>query len=275
MFDRFSERARKTMVLARQEARRFNHDYIGTEHILLGLIQEGSGVAAQVLRNLEVDSRKIRDDVEQIVKKGARPVPMGQLPFTPRGKKVLEHSLEEAQKLGHNYIGTEHLLLGLVHENEGIAAQVLLRLGTKLERVREEVVELVGESPGAGPAAPAGPRFAGRAIPMLPMRDAKETAAFYARLGFHVELDLSREGTHGVARRGDVVVHFFHRPDVAPANNYSRCYLSVEDADALHAEFVAAGIEGLAAIEDAPWGMREFHVRDPNGNLLRIGHRRR
>jgi ATP-dependent Clp protease ATP-binding subunit ClpC len=156
MFDRFTERARKVMSLARQEAQRFNHDYIGTEHILLGLVQEGSGVAAQVLRNLEVEPRKIRIEVEKIVKNGTNMVTMGQLPFTPRAKKVLELALEEAQNLGHNYIGTEHLLLGLIRENEGIAAQVLLNLGTKLEEVREEVLELLGADQGEGGSAAQG-----------------------------------------------------------------------------------------------------------------------
>ena len=150
MFDRFTERARKVMSLARQEAQRFNHDYIGTEHILLGLVQEGSGVAAHVLKNLEVEPKKIRLEVEKIVKNGTNMVTMGQLPFTPRAKKVLELALEEAQNLGHNYIGTEHLLLGLIRENEGIAAQVLLNLGTKLEEVREEVLELLGADQGEG-----------------------------------------------------------------------------------------------------------------------------
>jgi ATP-dependent Clp protease ATP-binding subunit ClpC len=156
MFDRFTERARKVMSLARQEAQRFNHDYIGTEHILLGLVQEGSGVAAQVLKNLDVELRKIRIEVEKIVKNGTNMVTMGQLPFTPRAKKVLELALEEAQNLGHNYIGTEHLLLGLIRENEGIAAQVLMNLGTKLEEVREEVLELLGADQGeaAGGGAP-------------------------------------------------------------------------------------------------------------------------
>ncbi len=148
MFDRFTERARKVMSLARQEAQRFNHDYIGTEHILLGLVQEGSGVAAQVLKNLDVELRKIRIEVEKIVKNGTNMVTMGQLPFTPRAKKVLELALEEAQNLGHNYIGTEHLLLGLIRENEGIAAQVLMNLGTKLEEVREEVLDLLGADQG-------------------------------------------------------------------------------------------------------------------------------
>jgi ATP-dependent Clp protease ATP-binding subunit ClpC len=144
MFDRFTDRARRVMGLARQEAQRFNHEYIGTEHILLGLIQEGSGVAANVLRNLDIDLDKIRREVEKIVQSGPSMVTMGQLPFTPRAKKVLELAVEEASNLGHNYIGTEHLLLGLIRENEGVAAQVLLNLGLKLEDVREEVLELLG-----------------------------------------------------------------------------------------------------------------------------------
>jgi ATP-dependent Clp protease ATP-binding subunit ClpC len=144
MFDRFTDRARKVMGLARQEAQRFNHQYIGTEHILLGLIQEGSGVAANVLRNLAVDPEKIRVEVEKIVQDGPTMVTMGQLPFTPRAKKVLELASEEASNLRHNYIGTEHLLLGLIRENEGVAAQVLMNLGLKLEDVREEVLELLG-----------------------------------------------------------------------------------------------------------------------------------
>jgi len=144
MFDRFTDRAKKVMNLARQEAQRFNHEYLGTEHILLGLVQEGSGVAANVLKNMGIDLNKIRSEVEKIVKTGPSMVTMGQLPFTPRAKKVLELSMEEAGNLGHNYIGTEHLLLGLIKENEGIAAQVLMNLGVKLEDVREEVLDFLG-----------------------------------------------------------------------------------------------------------------------------------
>jgi ATP-dependent Clp protease ATP-binding subunit ClpC len=148
MFDRFTDRAKKVMNLARQEAQRFNHEYLGTEHILLGLVQEGSGVAANVLRNMNIDLAKIRTEVEKLVKTGPSMVTMGQLPFTPRAKKVLELSMEEAGNLGHNYIGTEHLLLGLIKENEGIAAKVLTNLGVKLEDVREEVLEFLGAEHG-------------------------------------------------------------------------------------------------------------------------------
>ncbi|MCC7065130.1 MAG: AAA family ATPase, partial [Planctomycetes bacterium] len=150
MFDRFTDRAKKVMSFARQEAMKFNHEYIGTEHILLGLVQEGSGVAANVLKNMTIDLEKIRHEVEKIVKTGPSMVTMGQLPFTPRAKKVLELSMEEASQLAHNYIGTEHLLLGLIRENEGIAAQVLMNLGVKLDEVREEVLEFLGASENSG-----------------------------------------------------------------------------------------------------------------------------
>src|ERR1700734_4142389 len=146
MYERFTDRARKVMQLANQEAQRFNHEYVGTEHVLLGLIKEGSGVAANVLKNLDVDLRKIRLEVEKIVQSGPDMVTMGKLPQTPRAKKVIEYSIEEARTLNHNYVGTEHLLLGLLREQEGVAAQVLMNLGLKLEDVREEVLNLLGHN---------------------------------------------------------------------------------------------------------------------------------
>ncbi len=144
MFERFTDRARKVMALANQEAQRFNHEYIGTEHILLGLVKEGSGVGANVLKNLGVDLRKVRLEVEKLVKSGPDMVTMGKLPQTPRAKKVIEYAIEEARNLNHNYVGTEHLLLGLLREHDGVAAQVLMNLSLKLEEVREEVLNLLG-----------------------------------------------------------------------------------------------------------------------------------
>ncbi len=144
MFERFTDRARKVMALANQEAQRFNHEYIGTEHILLGLVKEGSGVGANVLKNLDVDLRKVRLEVEKLVKSGPDMVTMGKLPQTPRAKKVIEYAIEEARNLNHNYVGTEHLLLGLLREHDGVAAQVLMNLSLKLEEVREEVLNLLG-----------------------------------------------------------------------------------------------------------------------------------
>src|SRR3982750_4096458 len=150
MYERFTDRARKVMQLANQEAPGFNHEDIGTEHILLGLVKEGSGVAANVLKNLDIDLRKIRLEVEKIVQSGPDMGTMGKLPQTPRAKKVIEYSIEEARNLNHNYVGTEHLLLGLLREQEGVAAQVLMNLGLKLEEVREEVLNLLGHGMDAG-----------------------------------------------------------------------------------------------------------------------------
>ena len=141
MFDRFTDRARKVMGYSRQEAQRFNHDYIGPEHMLLGLIREGGGVANDVLRQLDVESKKIRKSVEKLVEHGTTMVTMGQLPFTPRAKRVLELTLEEASNMGHNYLGTEHLLLGLIREEEGIAGRVLAKLRVTADHAREEVAK--------------------------------------------------------------------------------------------------------------------------------------
>jgi predicted dehydrogenase len=145
MFDRFTDRARTVMSLAKSVAQRLNHEYIGTEHILLGLVQEGSGVAANVLKQMNIDLKRIRSEIEKIVwGSPTKTSTRGNLPFTPRAKRVLELAVEEASGLGHNYIGTEHLLLGLVKENEGIAARVLLNLGVELEEVRDEILEFLG-----------------------------------------------------------------------------------------------------------------------------------
>jgi ATP-dependent Clp protease ATP-binding subunit ClpC len=165
MFERFTDRARRVVVLAQEEARLLNHNYIGTEHILLGLIHEGEGVAAKALESLGISLEKVRQQVEEIIGAGQSP-PSGHIPFTPRAKKVLELSLREALQLGHNYIGTEHILLGLIREGEGVAAQVLVKLGADLGRVRQQVIQLLsgysgtkGEGAtagGAGGEAPAG-----------------------------------------------------------------------------------------------------------------------
>src|SRR5947207_1778122 len=146
MYERFTDRARKVMQLANEEARRFNHEYIGTEHILLGLIKEGSGVAANLLKNLDIDASKVRKEIEKIIQSGPELNMMGKLPQTPRAKKVIEFAIEEAQQLNHNYIGTEHLLLGLLREEEGVASQVLMNLGLRLEDVRAEVLNLIGHN---------------------------------------------------------------------------------------------------------------------------------
>ena len=142
MFERFTDRARRVVVLAQEEARMLNHDYIGTEHILLGLIREGEGVAAKALESLGISLEAVRQQVEEIIGQGQQ-APSGHIPFTPRAKTVLELSLREALQLGHDYIGTEHILLGLIGEGEGVAAQVLVRLGADLNRVRQQVIQLL------------------------------------------------------------------------------------------------------------------------------------
>src|SRR6476646_9708514 len=146
-FDKFTERARKVLTLAQEEAQRFNHNYIGTEHLLLGLVREGDGVAAKVLGNMGVELNKVRSAVEFIIGRGDRMV-MGEIGLTPRAKKVIELAVDEARRLNHHYIGTEHLLLGLVREGEGIAAGVLESLGVSLEKVRTQVIQVLNTSGG-------------------------------------------------------------------------------------------------------------------------------
>lgn len=146
MYERFTDRARKVMQLANQEAQRFNQEYIATEHVLLGLIIEGSGVAANVLKNLDLDLLKVRAEVERIVQPGPDKVMMGRLPQTPLAKKVIEFAIEEARNLNHNYVGTEHILLGLLREEKGVAAQVLKNLGLNLQDVREEALMMLGDA---------------------------------------------------------------------------------------------------------------------------------
>jgi ATP-dependent Clp protease ATP-binding subunit ClpC len=163
MFERFTDRARRVVVLAQEEARMLNHNYIGTEHILLGLIHEGEGVAAKALESLGISLEGVRQQVEEIIGQGQQ-APSGHIPFTPRAKKVLELSLREALQLGHNYIGTEHILLGLIREGEGVAAQVLVKLGADLNRVRQQVIQLLSGYQGKEPAA-AGASGTGEAAP--------------------------------------------------------------------------------------------------------------
>jgi ATP-dependent Clp protease ATP-binding subunit ClpC len=163
MFERFTDRARRVVVLAQEEARMLNHNYIGTEHILLGLIHEGEGVAAKALESLGISLEAVRQQVEEIIGQGQQ-APSGHIPFTPRAKTVLELSLRESLQLGHNYIGTEHILLGLIREGEGVAAQVLVKLGADLNRVRQQVIQLLHGYQGEGLEASAAAR-PGRGLP--------------------------------------------------------------------------------------------------------------
>ncbi|MGJ4124438.1 ATP-dependent Clp protease ATP-binding subunit [Corynebacterium macclintockiae] len=172
MFERFTDRARRVVVLAQEEARALNHNYIGTEHILLGLIQEGEGVAAKALESMGISLDAVRTEVKDIIGTGGHP-PSGYIPFTPRAKKVLELALREALQLGHKYIGTEHILLGLIREGEGVAAQVLVKLGADLSRVRQQVIQLLSgyegnEEEGGGEPAAAGVGSTGEGVPSRP-----------------------------------------------------------------------------------------------------------
>jgi len=144
MFERFTDRARRVVVLSQEEARLLNHNYIGTEHILLGLLREGDGVAAEALESLEISLEAVRQQVEEIIGRGQQ-APSGHIPFTPRAKRVLELSLRESRQLGDDYISTEHILLGLIREGEGVGAQVLVRLGADLDRSRRQVIRLVAD----------------------------------------------------------------------------------------------------------------------------------
>ncbi|MFA6577191.1 MAG: Clp protease N-terminal domain-containing protein, partial [Nocardioides sp.] len=164
MFERFTDRARRVVVLAQEEARMLSHNYIGTEHILLGLIHEGEGVAAKALESLDISLEAVRAQVEEIIGQGQQ-APSGHIPFTPRAKKVLELSLREALQLGHSYIGTEHILLGLIREGEGVAAQVLQKLGADLNRVRQQVIQLLSGFQGKESTAAAAAQGAGSDAP--------------------------------------------------------------------------------------------------------------
>ncbi len=195
MFERFTDRARRVVVLAQEEARMLSHNYIGTEHILLGLIHEGDGIAAKALESLSISLEAVRAQVEEIIGQGQQ-APSGHIPFTPRAKKVLELSLREALQLGLSYIGTEHILLGLIHEGEGVAAKALESLDISLEAVRAQVEEIIGQ----GQQAPSGHiPFTPRAkkVLELSLREALQLGHSYVGTE-HLLLGLIREG-EGVA----------------------------------------------------------------------------
>jgi hypothetical protein len=186
VFERFTDQARRVVVLAQEEARLLNHNYIGTEHILLGLVHDDEGIAARALQSLDIELNTVRAEVEEIIGHGTE-APSGHIPFTRRAKKVLELSLREALQLGHNYIGTEHILLGLVREGQGVAAEVLVKLGADLSRVRRQVIALISEARPAPSTPHKGPRFRVAAT-VLGAADANALASFYERLlGWVVE----------------------------------------------------------------------------------------
>jgi ATP-dependent Clp protease ATP-binding subunit ClpC len=189
VFERFTDRGRQVVVLAQEEARLLNHNYIGTEHILLGLVHEGQGVASEALLSLGISLEAVRSQVEEIIGQG-QAAPTGHIPFTPRAKKVLELSLREALQLGHDYIGTEHILLGLIREGEGVAAQVLQKLGADLNRVRQQVIQLLQ----------------GYAAPQHPI-EASEVTARLERLG-------------EIEERAKAVAAEFGQPEPEPGHHW-------------------------------------------------------
>ncbi len=195
MFERFTDQARRVVVLAQEEARRLNHNYIGTEHILLGLLSEGEGVAAKALESLGISLEAVRVQVQETIGQG-QVTPTGHIPFTPRAKKVLELSLREALQLGHNYMGTEHILLGLIREGEGVAAQVLAAVGADDARVREQVVRLLtGEGEQAGPRA--------RLVRMTVPEDLRELEEQVAQVRRQKQAAVEAGDVEGAAALGD------------------------------------------------------------------------
>ena len=205
MFERFTDGARQVVVFAQQEARELNHSHIGTEHLLLGLMRDAEGVAAQALRELEIRQDAVREQVTEIIGRGERP-PSGHIPFTPRAKKVLELSLRESRQLNHSYIGTEHILLGLIGEGEGVAAQVLVKLGASMSRVRDTVIQLAPPGPGEGPGLSSQLRRPGMRGPLDEvMRRLEATEKRLAAIEHHLGLPGGRgaagPGT-GAAARG-------------------------------------------------------------------------
>jgi ATP-dependent Clp protease ATP-binding subunit ClpC len=194
VFERFTDRARRVVVLAQEEARMLNHPYIGTEHLLVGLVHEGEGVAAKALESLGISLEAVRQQVEEIIGQGQQ-APAGHIPFTARAKKVIELAGREASDLGHNYIGTEHLLLGLIREGEGVAAQVLVKLGADLAGVRLQVVQLLGGQAGRGPLSErprrgkrAGARLTDDALARIDSLD-RQLAAVERWVGMQPDLD--------------------------------------------------------------------------------------
>jgi ATP-dependent Clp protease ATP-binding subunit ClpA len=207
MFERFTDRARRVVVLAQEEARRLNHNYIGTEHILLGLIREGEGVAAKALESLGISLEAVRAQVEQRIGQG-QSAPTGHIPFTPRAKKVLELSLREALGLGHDYIGTEHILLGLIREGEGVAAQVLVKLGADLSRVRQQVIQLLsgyagkqGAGGATGEGEQPGPRT--RLVRLTVPEELRELDEQIAQVQREMEAAIQAQDVEGAAALRD------------------------------------------------------------------------
>jgi hypothetical protein len=268
MFERFTDRARRVVVLAQEEARMLNHNYIGTEHILLGLIHEDEGVAAKALQALGISLETVREQVEEIIGQGQQ-APSGHIPFTPRAKKVMELSLREALQLGHNYIGTEHILLGLIREGEGVAAQVLVRLGADLNRVREQVIQLLlarqGTEPEAAGARP--PGQADREERRLLSQLLDRVAAIESRLSAIEE----RVGTGPDASELDQQIDQARRDReaAASAQDYENAAVLRDREKQLAAEKASLQQQWAAAHMDLPAMAEEVHRL--SGEIERLG----
>ena len=278
MFERFTDRARRVVVLAQEEARMLNHNYIGTEHILLGLIHEGEGVAAKALESLGISLEAVRQQVEEIIGQGQQ-APSGHIPFTPRAKKVLELSLREALQLGHNYIGTEHILLGLIREGEGVAAQVLVKLGADLNRVRQQVIQLLHGYQGQQPAAgtPAGITAGGfpAVVPYLLYADAGAAMDWLVTtFGFTAAArDTRTDGTvrhgelrvdgGGVIMLGSAGADFRGPRELGGVTQLVR--ITVAGLKAHRDRTKAAGAVA-SEIQECPAGWQSYSVHDPEGH---------
>jgi hypothetical protein len=255
MFERFSDRARRVVVLAQEEARMLNHNYIGTEHILLGLIHEGEGVAARALESLGISLEAVRQQIEEIIGQGEQ-APSGHIDLTPRAKKVLELSSREALQLGHNYIGTEHILLGLIREGEGVAAQVLARLGADLSRVRQQLIQLLHGSGGKEPE----PAYAGLRERGLLSDVLARTNALGARLSAVEQRVGNGPGTGDLDRQIEQVRG--ERQAAADAQEYEQAASLRDQERHLLAERASRQEEWTAAHPDLPSLAEQFrHLR--------------
>ncbi|HEV3230204.1 MAG TPA: Clp protease N-terminal domain-containing protein [Solirubrobacteraceae bacterium] len=265
MFERFTEEARQVVVLAQQESRTLKHNYIGTEHLLLGLLREENGLAAQALTSLDITIDAVRDQVARIVGLG-NDVASGQIPFTPRSKKVLELSLQEALSLGHNFIGTEHILLGLLRENEGVAARVLVDFGADAERVRNEVIRLI--SAGGGSEAERGRRLKVSVSGAVDAPSGVWPARFWSTInpvGFEIRRDLGRE-----ADSGDLLAALTCMPGSVAGRALKE--LGLSDADFIAAITDARAKRQGEALEQEPDLIRAIAiVRERRGRATRDG----
>jgi hypothetical protein len=283
MFERFTERARQVVVLAQDEARGLGHHHIGGEHLLLGLVRENEGIAARVLRGAGIDEARLRRTVVECTGTGEGTT-AGQMPFTPEAKQSLEQSLQQALALGHSFIGTEHVLLGVLRTDDaGVPAHVLAALGVERGSLADAVLSaLAGDDERAAQwrhaqALPEA-QLAEHAVPVLPSRDLHRTLAFYERLGFALRGSPIETYEYLIVLRGTIELHFYPDRDVDPLTTASSCYVRVRDADTLHAEWDAIGVPTETATgsrlmrpTDTPYGFREFALVDPDGNLLRVG----